>query len=338
MILKAELPPIHQTQVCTPPYSPPECGPLTPSYKNYNAPYNNNNNNNSSTNNHMLTGLGIFTQQEPPQNCTPITPPGPLEWNGQDSSYGFSTVQLPFRVHEQKWNDYSNCMNNASPYATTDSYSSYPHCTNSTTTSTTSSASDYGFSVSHMTAVGSSTDPNYDSGNYSSISAQTSLQSPYQSGPDLYLQNSLDMTPPNMQFIHTPSPTLPNVSSPMMSPILMDYQGSTIAVNEEAVCGSSSSSASRIAVVGRNSTGQRVRRQQRGRAGERAYRCEVSGCAKGFDRHFNYTKHQETHGYRPRNEKCSYEGCPYIERGFVRKHDLVRHINTASVSLPSCCL
>jgi hypothetical protein len=327
---------VHQMQVCTPPCSSPECEPLTPSYESYNGLYND----------HVSTGLGIYgcsSQPETPPVCTPNTPPGSHEWNGQGPLHELPTMQIS--LHDQKWSPYETCTTSTSSYAIMDNYSSYPHCT-IPVTATTSSISHYGFPVSHLSMEEIPTTSNYDSNSYLVTSAQERFQSPFQNGSELFLEGGLEMPSSNMPFIHprstatTPqsqSPALSNASSPMSLPICMEYQRSTTTMPEETLRRWSSSSASSVSALGRTSSCQRVR--QRGarsgpfpsRSGPFPFNCAVPGCNRGFDRQFNYNKHLETHQHRERPEKCPFADCLYFEKGFVRPHDLKRHIDSVGV-------
>ncbi|QDS73252.1 hypothetical protein FKW77_004192 [Venturia effusa] len=70
----------------------------------------------------------------------------------------------------------------------------------------------------------------------------------------------------------------------------------------------------------------RSRRRQKQNKGARIHKCRYPGCQWDFDRPFNKKEHEKTHRPRPRQEKCPLPTCGWSNKGFNRKHDLVRHV------------
>jgi hypothetical protein len=328
---------VPQMQVYARSYPSPECPLLFP-YDISNEPYGNN----ISSEQDMQCGYGS-QPGSPPFYSMPGSPPSSHEfgWSDHRQDYGSPTTQD--LMHEPMSPDYDNCTIDSSPYV----YLTHPQSTIADP-ALTFPMSQYDLSGLrlHMELQMESVPmaSHYGSSNYSMTSAQERFSPPFQNGAKLFQQGGIDSPSPIMPFFHPPSiatpysqsPSLSNSSPPMQSPHPMDFRNNTKATKEENLRRLSSSSASSVTIAHNISTVPRRRRQQKDRTSERPYKCEVPGCkfeSHGFGRAFNFNKHKETHTNPPRLEKCHYVDvkCPYVEKGFIRKHDLARHIRNVGI-------
>lgn len=336
-MLKAEMSSVPQMQVCATPYPSPECPPWF-SYDIPNEPYDN------SISSEQDRHCGYGSQPgSPPFYGMPVSPPSShgFIWSSHGQGYDSPTTQS--LMHEPMSPDFNNYTIDSTPCV----YSVYPQCTIADP-AITSSMSQYDFSghCLHMDLhmEGMSMASNYESSSYSVTSAEEKFPRLFQNGQKLFQQGGMDPSSSSMPFFHPPStatpysqsPPLSNASSPMILPHSMDSQSNTTPVTKEKSRRQSSSSASSVTTVQNISAVQRRRRHQKDRTGERPYKCEVPGCkfeSHGFGRAFNFNKHKETHTNPPRLEKCHYVDvkCPYVEKGFIRKHDLARHIRNVGI-------
>lgn len=178
-----------------------------------------------------------------------------------------------------------------------------------------------------------------------SLMAPNQQKSPvaFQTGAGLYSPNGSAPSSPFMPgfqslwqdaaaYMPTPSPS--QAASPsrswsqstasMTAPILQEGR-------HRKLSASSGSSASSLSVINKPTV---TRRRQQKPKGARIHKCDEPGCNKDFDRYFNAKKHKETvHQKLPRNEKCPILNCEYETKGFIRKHDLDRHVITVCVFL-----
>lgn len=153
-------------------------------------------------------------------------------------------------------------------------------------------------------------------GLYSPNGSVTSL--PFMPGSQSSWQDAaVYMTTPSPSQAASLSRTWSQPTASMTAPVLQEGRYRKLSASSE-------SSPSSLSVI--NKTVVTRRRQQKPK-GARIHKCDEPGCNKDFDRKFNADKHKETvHQGLPRKEKCPIQNCEYETKGFVRKHDLDRHV------------